>query len=376
MTYSPAPGPSGSQPPQNNPWPPRPVSPPHGQRTPQQQIPTLPPPPKRGPWRAVAVVAALVAVAAISVTTTILWGRHDTSSVTGPRAPSSDLHSANDTGPVGLITEDPSCPAWRPVATTLANAENNGWATRDPSIPVGAWAPDARSQYQAAGEAMRSAADQTVPLVKLTTHRVVRELYEQFIAYSRAYIDRLPNYTPADNDLAIVSSTVSDVLTGICESIANGSAAARAPLVTATAAPDHVAPVGDPAAPARFLTTADPQCGSWKQSADAMKSDPVMAAWSTEDPSTPASAWSPECKAQNDAVKPVLAGFADTYERLAHASAGANPTLADFGALAAHYGQAFVAGIPTYTAADLYLYNVFQKTAGVITSACRAAGSQ
>lgn len=337
-----------------------------------------PAPHKPGPWKWVAVAAALVAVIAVTAVIAVSLDRSGAigeKPATQSPAPS-DVASANDTGPIGIITEDPSCPAWRPVATTLANAENNGWAKRDPSIPVGAWTADARAQYQAVGEAMRSAANQTVPLVKLTTHRVVRELYEQFIAYSRAYGDRLASYTPADNDLAIVSSTASDVLTGICESIANGSAPARAPLATAVTLSDHPAPVRDPSAPTRFLTAPDPQCASWKQSADAMKTDPTMVAWSTEDPATPASAWSPEYKAQNDAVTPVLSGFADTYERLARASAASNPTLADFGVLAAQYGRAFVAGIPTYTAADLYLYNVFQKAAGVITAACRAAGSQ
>ena len=65
-----------------------------------------------------------------------------------------------------------------------------------------------RAQYEAVGQAMRSAADQMVPLVKLTPHRVMRELYEQFIAYSRAYAERIPTYTPQDDNLALASVTV------------------------------------------------------------------------------------------------------------------------------------------------------------------------
>ena len=57
----------------------------------------------------------------------------------------------------------------------------------------------ARAQYIAAGQSMRGAAAQTVGLVKLTPHRVMRELYQQFIAYARAYAERMPKYTPADN---------------------------------------------------------------------------------------------------------------------------------------------------------------------------------
>ncbi len=48
---------------------------------------------------------------------------------------------------------------------------------------------------------MGRAADQTVQLVKLTPHRAVRELYEQFIAYARAYIAAIPTYTASDNHL-------------------------------------------------------------------------------------------------------------------------------------------------------------------------------
>lgn len=332
------------------------------------------PPQKPGPWKWIAGGAALIAVIAITAVVAVSLDRRSDASAATPAQ--SDVASAGDTGAIGIITDDPSCAPWRPVVTTLANVENNGWAKRDPSIPVGAWTPDVRDQYQAVAAAMRSAADQALPLAKLTTHRVVRELYEQFIAYTRAFVDRLPSYQAADNDLAIVSSTVSDVLTGICEAIANGSAAARGPVVSAAAAPDHVAAVGDLATPSRFLATGDPQCSSWKQSADTMKTNPAIAAWSTEDPAIPASSWSPEYKAQNDAVKPVLSGFADTYDHLARASSASNPVLADFGVLAAQYGRAFVAGIPTYTAADLYLFNVFQKAAGVITSSCRAAGIQ
>ena len=49
--------------------------------------------------------------------------------------------------------------------------------------------------YESVGKAMRSAADQTVNLVKSTPHRVMRELYEQFIAYARAFADTVPTYT-------------------------------------------------------------------------------------------------------------------------------------------------------------------------------------
>ncbi len=44
-----------------------------------------------------------------------------------------------------------------------------------------------------------------VNLAKQTPHRVVRELYEQYIAYGRAYVDSIPTYMPADDVLADVN---------------------------------------------------------------------------------------------------------------------------------------------------------------------------
>ena len=46
--------------------------------------------------------------------------------------------------------------------------------------------------YETVGKAMDNAADQTVSLVKATPHRVMRELYEQFIAYARAFDQAIP----------------------------------------------------------------------------------------------------------------------------------------------------------------------------------------
>ena len=59
--------------------------------------------------------------------------------------------------------------------------------------------------FREVGSAFDAAARQTVPLVRLTPHRVMRELYEQFIAYARAYADSLPTYTEADNHLASIA---------------------------------------------------------------------------------------------------------------------------------------------------------------------------
>lgn len=342
---------------------------------PQQQWPA-PPPKKRGAAKWILGAVALVAVIAVTAVVAVSCSKSDGNGGGGggTAAPNnSGIASANDTGPVGIITEDPSCAPWGPVVTTLSNAQSNGWDKRDPSIPATAWTSEQQSQYQAVAQAMRSAADQTVPLAKLTTHRVMRELYEQFIAYSRAYADSIPAYVPINDGLAKTTIATGSVLNGVCSAITGNSAAARGPLVPATAAPQKIGPIGNPASPTRFMPSSDPQCADWKNALDQLNSDPVFARWNQGDGNIPASSWNDQYKANNQAVIPVLNHFADTFGDLGYASS--NPIVADIGALAAQYGRAFVAAIPTYLQPDSYIYNVFAQAPGIVHQACAAVGA-
>jgi len=376
-------GPWGAQPPQQpGNWPGYPggqQSPgPQGQWNPQQQWanPT-PAPKKKGPLKWILVAVALIAVIAVTAMVSVsLVGGKDTDNGNGGGGPSSssrsDIASANDTGPVSVITEDPSCAPWNPIATTVANVEKNGWDKLDDTIPASAWTPEMRTLYQGVGEALKNAANEAVPLTKLTTHRVMRELYSQYIAYSRYYADRIPEYVAADNEAIRVGSTVGDVITSICQAMTLGAAAARAPFVPPGAAPEHVAPAGDTQNPTRFLTAVDSQCTDWQSTVDQLNADPAYSAWNKEDPSIPASSWSPQYKAENISVMPVLLKSVDTYEKLARQSD--NPIIQDFSTLAAQYGRAFIKAISTYTQPDTNLYDVFRKIPAVITAACKAAG--
>ncbi len=322
---------------------------------------------------------AVIAVAAISVGATLLvtrGGSAKDSAATAPATPApgagkaSAFASANDTGPVTVITEDPTCAPWKPIQNTLADAEKNGWDQRDPSIPADAWIPGVRDRYTAVGQAMRAAADQTVPLVKMTPHRVMRELYEQFIAYARAYAERIPVYTPPDDQLALTAIAVTEALGDVCQAIEYGSAAARGPLVPPGDPPAAVAPLGDPANPKRFLTSSDPVCPDWNTALDRFVAD--IAAWANTDPNVARSQWSPEQKALNDAAAPMMSGYADTADRLGRRSA--NPTFQDFAVLDAQYRRAFVQALPTYTRADAYLTAASIQTGYVVLGACESAG--
>nr|WP_260939233.1 hypothetical protein [Mycolicibacterium llatzerense] len=288
-------------------------------------------------------------------------------------AAQSDVASANDNGPVGIITEDPSCAPWTPITNTLAGVESNGWLKRDPSIPLGAWTPEARGQYEAVGKAMRKAADQAVPLSKMTTHRVMREMYGQFIAYSRAYADSLMTYTAVDDNLASAASTASLVITYVCGAVISGAAEARASLVPAPAPPPTVAPVGNLSNPQRIFDTPDTVCSELSPTLQQLLQNPVFKSWVNGDPSVPAANLPPDQQALADAVAPLMTSTADALETLAKKTS--NPVVRDFIELGVQYRRTFVQALATYQANDQDVYLAGQYAPGVVSMACRYAAS-
>ena len=243
------PGPYPGPGPQQPPWP-------------QQPWTAGPPPQKRGNgWKwALGAVALLAVIGVTAAVTMSVTGDNDGngSPTSPPSGSNSGIASANDTGPATIVTEDPSCAAWTPINNTLAQMQRNGWDKRDPAIPATDWTPELRAQYEEVGRAMRSAADQTVPLVKLTPHRVMRELYEQFIAYARAYSDAIPTYTPVDQPFSWRRpGQLRSALCVLCAAITYGSAQARAPLVAGacTTIEDSRSPA-DPSNPAAISNSA------------------------------------------------------------------------------------------------------------------------
>jgi hypothetical protein len=340
------------------------------------QQPWPPSPPGRGnAWKWALGAVALLAVigVTVAVTLSVAGGSGENPPTTSPtpgNGTNSEIASANDKGPATIITEDPTCAPVRPIVDTLASRERNGWDTRDPSIPASEWAPAVRAQYEAVGQAMRSAADQTVALVKLTPHRVMRELYEQFIAYSRAYADRIPAYTPRDENLALVSIAAADAISNICAAISYDSAPARGPLVAAPEAPSEIASTSDPAHPHRFLTDPNSVCPDWIAAASQFQDDTV--AWRAIPPDIPASQWTPEQRAINDAVAPVMSASADKLQTLGERSD--NPTFQDFATLSAQYRRAYVQALPSYSASDNYLASAALLLSGVVNAACLAVG--
>ncbi|MBN9636637.1 MAG: hypothetical protein J0H22_15850 [Actinobacteria bacterium] len=334
-------------------------------------------PPKKGgaaKWAigAVALVGVIAVTAVVAVSCTKNSGGSNgggAGSTTSAAPP--DVASANDKGPVGIITEDPSCAPWAPINNTLVDVENKGWAQRDPAVAASSWTPEIRAQYEAVGTAMRKAADQIVPLAKMTTHRVVRELYGQFIAYMRAYADAIPVYTPKDDYLARSGSTAGLVINYVCSAISSGAAAARASVVPPPTSPTSLAPIGDLSNPKRMFETPDAVCSDLRPTLEMLLQNPSFKIWLNGDASVTASNWSPEQRSLTDAVAPVMTTTADALEALAAKSS--NPIVQDIIQLGVQYRRTFVESLPTYQANDQNIYLAGQYAPGVVSQACKYA---
>src|SRR5215218_5193047 len=120
--------------------------------------PQGPPPSGGGKGKWIFGGIALLAVIAVTVAITVLVVGKDSGggeSPTPTNGNGSEFASANDKGPVGIITEDPTCAAWSRVGSGLTDAEQKvHWPDRDPSVPAAAWTPEQRTTFETVGRAM------------------------------------------------------------------------------------------------------------------------------------------------------------------------------------------------------------------------------
>lgn len=316
----------------------------------------------------------MLLVVAISVGATLLFtrgGGDSSPTATGTSPAPGEIASANDTGPVSIITEDPTCEPSRPITDTLAQRQRHGWESRDYTLPASAWTPEQRAMHEEVAEAMRRAADQSIQLAKNTPHRVMRELYEQSIAFWRAYADSVPAYSPDDNYFAMAAGNASGAIVAICSAIDLRAAQARGPLVKAGPAPHAVTAPESPGSPAPLIDSSDSSvCQPWMAASNRFDAD--AGPWHKIDPGIPASTWTEAQRSEMSAMAGVMSSFADELEHLGQKSE--DRSVADFAALSAQYWRAFSLAVPTYTTADSYLSGTAAYTVYLVVNACAAAG--
>ncbi|WP_234880081.1 hypothetical protein [Mycolicibacterium litorale] len=331
-----------------------------------------PPPHKggKGKWVLGGVIVLLVVALAVTVTILVTRDGSDGNSPTPPGdGQASEFASANDTGPVNIITEDPTCDAWGKVAREYVDETKAvGWDKRDPLLPSTAWTPDQRAMYEAVGEAMSRAAGQTVKLAKNTPHRAMRELYQQFVAYSNQFVATIPDYRSEDRQLAFTTDAIVTATANICSSIDYESAPAIAPLVVTPSTPTTIAPLGDPADPAIFIEQDNPACQKWSDMVNRFGDE--TADWVAIDPAIPAAEWTPEQRDINEKAARAMVANADEVEKLGRESG--NPTLEDIATLGAQYRRGFAEAIPDYNANDNFLAQAATYLVRIIDSGCKA----
>jgi hypothetical protein len=349
------------------------------QRPPSWQGPRPPQPPPPLPdfapdkkntikWLLIAVAVLLVVGVTIGATLHFTRDNGGGGSTTSPSAAPIDVASANDTGPVAIITQEPTCDAYYVINNGLAGVEGNGWSAQRATLgPVADWTPDQHAQAQAVATAMKNAADQAVGLAKQTPHRAVRELYEQFIAYGRAYANSIWAFTPADNFFADAQVSMGNALVGICNAIKNQSVS-RTIGLEGTASPTGASQLGNPADPQLFLDSSNTTCDAWI--ANSHKFDASTSVWQQMDTTVPGSGWTSEQRATQLSALPAIASFANDMESAGRRSG--NPIFEDFAVLGSLYFRAYVAAGDTYTPADSWLTHVGSRINNSILGACQA----
>jgi hypothetical protein len=360
--YGPPPGGvpqySGQQPPgfPQGPWPQQPAAP--------------PPKGNSTKWLLGAIAVLLVIVATIGAT--LLFTRDGGSDASGPSASgvASDIASADDTGPVSIITEEPTCDAFSAINNSLADIQNQGWGDLRSTLGhTSSWTPDQRSQVDAVATAMHNASDQVVSLAKQTPHRLVREIYGQFIASGREYANNIAQYTPADDGLASVNVSASSALIGICNAIQSGSTG-RSLAISPAQPPTKIGPPTNPADASLLVESSTPMCAEWVRREEEF--DAETREWQGRDTGMPATQWTPERKALEASAGPLLDAFSSD---IAAAGRGAeNPVLEDFATAAALYLRAYTSARSSYTDADSWLAYTGFRIAGIVSGACRAVG--
>lgn len=161
----------------------------------------------------------------------------------------------------------------------------------------------------------------------------MRELYQQFVAYSNQFVATIPDYRSEDRQLAFTTDAIVTATANICSSIDYESAPAIAPLVVTPSTPTTIAPLGDPADPAIFIEQDNPACQKWSDMVNRFGDE--TADWVAIDPAIPAAEWTPEQRDINEKAARAMVANADEVEKLGRESG--NPTLEDIATLGAQY---------------------------------------
>ncbi len=243
--------------------------------------------------------------------------------VSSPTAPVAPVPTASDTdtGPVGIITTDPTCPAW---TTAFTDMSKNKFLEGD--------YPDINQ------------------LAAQTPHRVMRRLYEQENAYATAHLESEAAIGGAQYRAAYHASTA---LNAICTASVYGTGSSGTPIST------YSESVVDP--PGVFLPVWLDEC----QDAGVLN-DKLASEWTSDDMKRPVAQWTPKQRAKWAELRSLMESTAADLDGVA--AVGSNSVFNDFLALEAVYLRG--------SEKDPSLYAVADSVRLMVTAACEAAAPE
>jgi hypothetical protein len=231
--------------------------------------------------------------------------------------------SAGDTGPIAVITSDPTCAEFLPTNIEVFEKLRS----KDPDV----------RNLKSVGAPLEVIAG----LAQKTHHRVTRELYEQYIAYTYALLESSarPEQVGREEGAIFALPGVAHTLVGICEAITSGAATQSTPTGDTLPVSDTAPPAGTPSHPAVFLLTPERTCENWRTTAVALGPDDTFKATTDSSPQIGTEAEFPTQQSLSDRI-----GYLSLPE-----NRGDNPTFRDFSDL----GRAYLIGYQESSKSDM-----------------------
>lgn len=113
-------------------------------------------------------------------------------------------------------TPDPVCAEWAPI-TTSYHEKRAAWRGVDSNIPASKWSDEQRALNMGVIPVMKAEAADMRRLADKAADPVLRAMLQLEAAYQDAFADRLPNYTPPDDERLWVAATdFSNAVNSMC----------------------------------------------------------------------------------------------------------------------------------------------------------------
>ncbi|MBZ4575437.1 hypothetical protein GBQ13_20605 [Mycobacterium avium subsp. hominissuis] len=181
--------------------------------------PTRPRSSSRGKWIALAAgaIAALLIAGLIGGAIGATTNRHDqaTPSAAAPQT----ITVTQPLNPAIPTTPDPICAEWAPINDNYRQKRTE-WVKTDPKVPAAEWSPEDRQLNMAVIPVLQQEAAELRRLAGKATDPVLRAMLQLEAEYQSAFADRLPNYTPPeDQRLWVAVTDFSNAINSLCSAV-------------------------------------------------------------------------------------------------------------------------------------------------------------